>query len=273
MPRLLGFVLFTTLLIPLVAVGQPYERVVRDTVDLAPGAVSLENEDGRVAVSTWGRDSVAYEARIVSEAARKPVEQTEITVSSFAQTLSLEANYEEVEGRWSFGPKIYGYGTTHPAVEYTLVVPETADLSIENRDSAVEIRGLQAPSQVESHDGPVRVVDHEGPLQVEMHEGTVDVQRLRGGLALDLHEGDASVQFGTFEETTVDTHGGTVTLTLPSDAGFDLATDLDEAASLSSSVDLSSVREEEGAYAGAVRGGGPLLRIASDEGAVEIDAP
>ena len=269
--------------------AQPYERVVQDTVALTtPGRVSVETESGSVTVSTWDRDAVAYEARIVSEAAAEPVEQTRIEVDAFAQTVSLETSYEKVEGRWSLGPKIYGYGTTHPEVHYRVVVPDTADLSVESRDAALEVRGLRGALTAETHDGAVQVADHRGALRLETHDGRVEVtdaegemfvethdgsitaRGIDGPIVLDTHDGTAEVDLAALHQTEVATHDGAVTLQLPSDAGFDLSTDLGADARIDGPIDLTSLRDEEGNYHGAVRGGGPLLRVESMEGTITI---
>jgi hypothetical protein len=288
--RVFALVLGGLLVAPLSMIGQaqPHERVVQDTVAWAPGHVSVENASGSVTVSTWERDAVAYEARIVSEAAADPVAQTRIEVDSFAQTVGLETSYEAVEGRWSFGPKIYGYGTTHPAVHYHVVVPDSADLSVEGRDSDLDVRGLRSTLAAEMQDGAVQVADHRGALRLETHDGRVEVtdatgevvldthdgsvvaRGLDGPLDLETHDGSAEVAVAALHRVEVETDDGSITLRLPSDAGFDLSTDLGADAKLDGPIDLSDLRDEEGNYQGAVRGGGPLVYLSADGGRISL---
>ena len=272
--------------------AQPYERTVRDTVALTPGSVSVDNEEGSITVSTWDRDAVAYEVQIVSGQAAEIIENTVIEADKFNQQFSLASNFDDVEARWSFGPEMFGYGVSHPEVHYTLTIPRTAALSVDDTESTVEIAGVAAPLRIETLDsevqvrkqrGPVRVdanegtvslSDMEGDLKVDTHEGTVQATGLRGRLMLDTHGGRADVAIDSLAAVEVDTHEGDVTLTMPPDAGFDLSTDLGDGARLQGPADLASFRDdEEDDYTGAVRGGGPLVHLTSHEGEITLRTP
>jgi DUF4097 and DUF4098 domain-containing protein YvlB len=279
--------------------AQPYERTVRDTVALTPGSVSIDNEEGSITVTTWDRDAVAYEARIVSEQAPEIVENTLIEAETFNQQLSLVSSFDELEGRWSFGPEIYGYGVSHPKVHYTLTIPRTAVLTVDDTESTIKVTGLAAAVHLETLDSEVRVREHRGPvrvdanegavaltdvqgdLKVDTHEGTVRATGLRGRLMLDTHEGEADIAIDSLATVNVETHEGTVALTVPRDAGFDLSTDLGEEARFEGRVDSAWFGEENGFgeedededYSGAVRGGGPLVRLSSHEGEIILQTP
>jgi hypothetical protein len=268
--------------------AQSYERTVRDTVSLTPGSVSVENDEGSISVSTWTRDAVAYEVRIVSEQAADIVETTKIDADRFNRELSLAPSFENLEARWSFGPELFGYGVTHPEVHYTLTVPETAEVAVEDEESTIEVAGLHANLQIDTHEGEVQVADQRGATQIDTHEGAVSVRDVRGDLQLDTHEGEATVEglrgrllldthegeatvgIDSLDVVEVTTHEGRVTLTVPRDAGFDLSTDLNEDANFQSDVALDARRDEEGNYHGAFQGGGPLMRIHSHEGTVTL---
>ena len=286
----LGFLTLIGAAVPLHA--QPHERIVRDTVALTPGGVSVENEEGSVTVTTWSRNAVAYEARIVSKQSPDYVENTVIEVESFNQELSLTSNFDDLEPQWSFGPELFGYGVSSPEVHYTLTVPRTAELSVDDTESTIEVTGLAAALQLETLDSEVRVREQRGPvrvdanegvvsltdvrgdIKVDTHEGTVRAKGLRGRLMLDTHEGEADIAIDSLATVEVETHEGSVTLTMPADAGFDLSTDLGEDARLGGTLDLSSLRDDEkGDYDGAVRGGGPLVRLSSHEGEIVLQTP
>ena len=271
--------------------AQPHERTVRDTVGLTPGGVSVDNEEGSIRVSTWNRNAVAYEARIVSEQAADYVEDTVIEVDTFSQHLSLESTFDDLESRWTFGPEMIGYGVSKPAVHYTLTIPRTAEMAIDGTESTIEVTGLRAPLQVETedgtvqvddqrgttridtHEGTVSIADMQGDLTVDTHEGTATVDGLRGRLLLDTHEGEADVTVDSLAAVQVDTHEGEVTLRLPRDAGFDLSTDLGNDAEVRGALDLDALRDEDGNYQGAFRGGGPLVRLTSHEGTIVLESP
>jgi hypothetical protein len=253
-----------------------------------PQSLSIENRDGSITVSTWDRESVVYNVRIVSGQARDIIEQTTIDVEHFNQRLSLVSNVEEIEPRWAFGPDLYGYGVTYPEVHYSVQVPKSVAVTIEDEESTVEVEGLEASLEVDtqegdvtvnrhrgllrldSHEGTVTVADVTGDVKLDTHEGTLDAQGLRGRLLLDTHEGRAEVSVDSLATTTVDTHEGEVQLTVPSDAGFQLSAEMGEDAMLQSDFSVDALRDEEGHYQGAVQDGGPLLRLSSMEGRIEL---
>jgi DUF4097 and DUF4098 domain-containing protein YvlB len=279
--------------------AQPHERTVRDTVALTPGSVSIDNEEGSITVTTWDRDAVAYEARIVSEQAPEIVENTLIEAETFNQQLSLVSDFDDLEARWSFGPEIYGYGVAHPDVHYTLTLPRTAALTVDDTESTIEITGLAAALQLETLDSEVRVREHRGPvrvdanegtvvltdvqgdLKVDTHEGTVRATGLRGRLMLDTHEGEADIAIDSLAAVNVDTHEGAVALTVPRDAGFDLSTDLGEDARFEGRIDAAlpgaedefDEEDEDDDHNGVVRDGGPLVRLSSHEGEIVLQTP
>jgi DUF4097 and DUF4098 domain-containing protein YvlB len=268
--------------------AQPYERTVRDTVTFSPESVSVENHGGSIRVTTWERDAVAYEARIVSGQSKQFVADTRIEADRFNDRFSLTSDFENLEAQWSLGPKIYGYGKSRPDVHYTLTVPGTSRLSVEDEESEIKVAGLRAALQIDTDEGDVQVSENRGAVQVDTHEGSVSMRDVRGDLKLDTHEGEATVEglrgrllLDTHEgqaEVDIDslggvdatTHEGRVTLTLPGDAGFDLSTDFDEEADFQSDFALDSLRDEEGNYQGAVQGGGPLVRIGTHEGTMTL---
>ena len=287
--RTIGIVLGLVLALGFTALhAQPHQRTVRDTVALAPGSVFVENQKGSITVSTWSRDSVRYRARIVDEQIEEVVQQTRIEVERSEGALSLSTNYDDVGGHWTFGPDAFGYVKSESPVHYTLRVPKSTTLQISDHASDIDVSGLAGTLRIDTHEGALRVSDqrgraevssHEGRmvlrevagnLIVDSHEGEITIDGLRGRLDLETHEGRADVRIDRLEEIVADTHEGTVVFSVPSGAGFDLSTDLGDDAELRSDVDLTSIRQEEDDYQGAVRGGGPLVRLTSHEGRITL---
>jgi hypothetical protein len=268
--------------------AQPHERTVRDTVTFEGETVSIENQEGSISVSTWERDVIAYEVRIVSKQSANIVEQAAIDTEQFNQKFSLESNLEAIEPEWSFGPEIYGYGVSYPDVHYTVTLPEAALLSIDDHESQIEVEGHAAGLDIDTHEGDVSVLRQRGPVQVDSHEGGIDVTDVQGDLSVDIHEGRltaeglrgdlriathegrADVAIDSLGTVEVDTHEGTVNVAVPADAGFDLSTDLDSDAQLRGDFDFASLQVDEHNYRGAVQGGGPLFHVSSHEGEIVL---
>jgi hypothetical protein len=291
------------------AAGQPHERTVRDTLRPDVTTLSVDAEEGSVALSPWDRDAVAYRARIVSAQAQDVVERTRIQVDTTADQLRIATDHSAIEMRWRFGPELIGYGTVHPRVHYTIKVPRSLNATVDGEASRVQVEGLagelqidaeggpqdldaivgdllpseadpeaptvtvrgqRGPARIDVEEGPVAVADMQGNLSVTLEEGALTVDGHRGGLALEVEEGQAEAQVNTLRETLLATDEGRIALTMPQDAGFRLSTDLGDGATLEAPFDLAPLRDEAGNYRGAVHGGGPLLRVASSDGAVTL---
>lgn len=290
MPRSLSVLGF---LVSLLSVGlglaptslaQTPARTVGDTVPLArDGEVTLDNHEGSITVTTWNRDRVQYDVQIMPTDDGPDAEQTHIRVEQSEDRLRLATEHEEGDDESSvFGFTDDGWqwgGIDIPAVHYTITMPRTASLAIEDHESKIDVTGLRAPLRIDTHEGPISVSDQRSDIQIDSHDGrisvtnargsvTIDthesrmelhqivgrlavddhdgeltVEELDGGFRLDTHDGTATVSFAVLsDDVSVDTHDGDVTLFLPADAGFALNTDFDDDVDLKSDFDLRSIR-------------------------------
>jgi hypothetical protein len=136
-------------------------------------------------------------------------------------------------------------------------MPRTARLTIRDHRSKTEISDLQ------------------GALDLETHRGTAHVRGLSGPLRVDTHRGDIQIEFASFTgNSSVTTHRGTIELSMPTSARFDLETDLGRHASIHS--DFPMVTRTAGRSGqklhGSVNGGGPSLSVDAYRGEIRIRA-
>jgi DUF4097 and DUF4098 domain-containing protein YvlB len=264
--------------------AQDPARTVSGTVSLATdGEVTINNHEGSITVTTWGRDRVRYEAEIMptdeDPNAEKVTIQSRVTNERFRLVTTHEEGddesvvfgFDEDGFRWG--------GIDIPAVHYTVRMPRTAALRIDDHESTINVTGLAARLQIDTHESPITVekqrgevvidsyesrisvTDQEGDvtfnthegrmklhrvvgrLEVDTHEGDLTAEGLKGGLRFEAHDGTADVSFASLtSDVFASTHDGDVTLSLPSETGFHLGTDFDEDADLDSDFDLRSIR-------------------------------
>lgn len=314
LPRPLVFVLLLAGGLASTTLAQNAARTVSDTVPLVRnGTVTVENHEGSVQVTPWDRDAVQYEAQIMPTDEDPDAEKVTIRVRQTANRLQLATEHEDGDDE----SKVFGFsedgwqwgGIDIPAVHYTIKMPKTAALKIDDHESTIDVKGLQADVRIETHKGPISVTDHTGTvtidshessisvtdqegdvsigshegrmdlrriagrLKVDTHDGTLNAKKLEGGLRFESHDGTATVTFSALRgDVFVDTHDGDATLSLPPDTGFDLNTDLNDDADVSSDFDLAPIRtmEEDGddevSYRGDVNGGGPEIYLQSHDG-------
>lgn len=290
--------LFSAFLLVVTIPSSTYAQAQRisDTVSLDPdGSVSIDNHEGNITVTTWDRDAVQYEVEIDAPEGSDELRNTEIEVdhSSGSLRLATTQRNRDDDGSWFS----WNNGSDIPNVHYTVQMPRTARLTIDDHESDINVTGLQAELRIDTHEGPIRITDQQGEvtidshesrmdlanitgrLTIDMHDGDVVVDNLRGAFELDTHDGSADVTFAELtDDVEIDTHDARIMLTLVGDAGFDLRTDFSDDADLRGTFDLASVRvmgddEDEVNYEGAVNGGGPRLSLTAHDGAFEVRAP
>ena len=269
------------------ALAQAPARTVSDTVPLATdGEVTVDNHEGRITVTAWDRNQVRYEAEIMPTDEDPEAEKVTIQVQSSNDRLHLATEHEEGDDESTvFGFDEDGFrwgGINIPAVHYTLKVPRSAALTIDDHESRIDVTGLAGHLRIDTHEGPITVerqrgavtvdshespisvTDQKGDVTIDTHEGRMELHRITGRLSVDTHEGEltaeemegdvrfeshdgsARVSFATFsDDMFADTHEGDVTLTLPVGTGFDLDTNLDDDADVISDFNLSSIRQAD----------------------------
>jgi len=308
----LACVLLPLMLTP-AALAQAPARTVSDTAPLdADGEVTVDNHEGSITVTAWDRDRVRYEAEIMPTDEDPDAEKVSIRTRTSDDRVQLATAHEEGDDESVvFGFDEDGFrwgGIDMPAVHYTITMPRTAALGIDDHESVIDVTGLAGRLRIDSHEGPITVAeqrgeitidshespisitDQEGDVRIDTHEGRMELRRVTGRLSVDTHEseltaeemtgglrfeshdGSARVSFATLsDDVFADTHDGDVALTLPADTGFDLDTDFDDDTDLISDFDLQPIRisdedDDEVNYRGGVNGGGPMVRLESDDG-------
>lgn len=237
--------------------AQPASKTVSDTVALAPsGTVEIDTRNGSVTVQTWERAEVAYEVRIESPVEGGDVALTTLDVTHSADELDLHADFPwrlQIPGVVTISPG----GTERALFHYTVTIPQSAGLEVDDYASKTTIDGV------------------EGPVALDTYSGTIEASDLGGGLELEAYDASAQISFSAFTAPiSVDTYAGPVRLTLPLQAGFDLETDLQRPDQLSASETLPlPPRTDDGNYDGPVNGGGPDLSIESYSGTIELRTP
>jgi len=233
------------------------------------GRLVIETHKGSITVTTWDRDEVAVEVRIVADETDALVESTDVEVRRSGGTLRFETQYDE--DVWKRLRRrglldMISNGFSQPFVHYEIRMPRTARLEIDDYKSEISVRGLQAD------------------LVIDTYKGEVEVEDLDGALRFDTYKGTGHIVFSRLAESSyVETYKGDVTLVLPRNAGFDLDADLGRRGKLRSDFDVDNRRrrdddddgywdadDDDNIVRGAVNGGGPRLRLESYKGRIAL---
>ena len=254
-----------------VGAAQAQERTISETVDLdRDGRVTLNTFSGSITITTWDEASAQIEARIAGDDSEL-VDLTEVRIAGGGGRLDIETDYDEVEDSQKF-LGLFNFGDTDkPDVHYTLTIPRTAALTIEDFSSDIEVTGLAADLELKTFSSPVTLRDITGHLRGETFSGDVEIENLRGSIDFETFSGSVTVRMNTLEDDcSFKSFSGDVALTLPADAAFDLDAELGMGGDLDSAFTVDAPRSEDGDVRGAVGGGGPRLSFETFSGTLEL---
>ncbi len=215
--RFLGVLLTAVLLLAPSAVAQDAARTLSNTVPLdADGEVVLDNHEGQIAIDTWDRAEVRYEIRIMPTDDDPAAEKTTIDIDANERRLRLATTHEDGDDEstvfgFSFDDGWRWGGTDIPAVHYTLTMPATARLTIDDHESTVDLTGLRAGLRLDTHDGALTLRDHDGDTRIDSHDGRIDLRDTRGQLIIDTHDSPISIT-GHIGDVTIESHDGEMEL-------------------------------------------------------------
>ena len=218
----------------------------------ANGAVKLDAHNGSVTVHTWDRAEIEIHARIeaggTSAEDHRRFTETTVEIEGSSDIVSIKSKTPDDNNGWSW--LNWGDWGNSPEIHYTINAPRTARWTLRDHNSKIEIHDLNAALDLETHNGNVRVENLGGPLELSMHNG------------------DARIDFASFtHDSRIDTHNGTVELTLPKSSRFELHSDghnMSVDSDFPVMVRSSGHRRDN--FNGPVNGGGPALRITSHNG-------
>ena len=243
--------MFCLILIAAVADAATDKRVHK-TISLgADGSVSLDTHNGTIVVTTWNQPTVDVNARIEPGewTSSEDVEKTQIKVTGSGNSVRIESDYSDVPTRFTW----FGVSRNLPLVHYTISMPATARLSIEDHNANVRVTGLRNDLRVSSHNGSVEVADLDGAAEIETHNG------------------DVRVAYSRFaKSSSIETHNGGIDLRLPTSSRFHVNANGHHMDVNSEFPTVVTKSPREGRYVGDVNGGGPELRVSTHNGSLRL---
>ncbi len=268
--QIFGLSLIALLLIPANA-SLAQDVKISDSVALPQdGRVVIDTYKGSIDVTTWDRAEVSIDVVIEADGDRDLVELTEVHIDKSGKTLRIETDYKKAKNARKKG--LFGnYSVSLPLVHYTIRMPRTADLSIEDYKSDISIADINADLDLETYKGEARVDRVEGALRIDTYKGEVFVSELIGTLHADTYKGKIEARFLDFAgNSMVDTYRGEVDLIFPREAGFDLNADLGRRGDIDANFSLASLKQDKNRYRGEVMGGGPRLNVETYSGTINL---
>lgn len=227
------------------------DKRVHKTVPLeGNGVLTINTHNGSIDITPWNQPSADIDA-VVEEgdmASAEDVQRTEIRITGSGSSVRVESDYSAVESHFTW----LGVSRVYPQVRYTIRMPATARLDIDEHNGKVRIAGLRSDMEINTHNGPVDIDDYAGRANVETHNG------------------DVRVAFSRFDKgSSFQTHNGTIDVRMPAASRFHLDAD-GHHLGFTSDFPIVAQHTHEGRYTGDVNGGGPELRFSTHNGSLHL---
>ena len=267
------------------------ERTFEHTMELQAGSrLALEADRGSVRLTSWDRAEAEIVARIEppggvdADYARQAVEGTSIEVRGNRRSVRIRTDYGGVPRRSG----LFG-GRRVPRVHYEIRAPRQLDLDLEIDRSPTMLEGFEGRLLLDLDRSDLDVRDLAGAVTLQLDRGTFRAAGLAGSIAIDLDRAGEVVLDGLRGDLQLDADRTSVALrdlavendsAVEMDRGdLDIALAADRAVTIDAattrrtgfSSDLPGTFESRGGdFRGDVNGGGPVLRIEADRGAVRV---
>ena len=231
-------------------------REVRKTLPLdADGTLSVETYKGSVTVTAATGAEASVEARIVPDgddaASLRRAEETDVVIEGGGRTVTVRTDDSRTRHDHSF--RIGGDGSS-PMVHYTIRMPRTARLRVEDYKSATRVSGL------------------ESDLRLQTYKGTVEVTGQNGAVDLETYKGEVVISFAALAKAVrLQTFKGEIRLRLPASSAFDVDADTGRRGDFETEFEMTSRSGgSSGRIRGAVNGGGPKISFQTDKGSLSL---
>ncbi len=226
------------------------------------GRVSIDNYKGSITIETWNREQVNIRVKIEADRndryTDEKVKYTEIQISDTRKSLRIKTDYDAMRDKLSSFRRMFsGDVGNMPYVHYSIKMPATADLKIEDYKSECEIRDIHAY------------------VEFETYKGSLHLRGLEGGIDLETYKGEIKVYFNEFSRrSSFETYKGEIDISLPARARFDLNANLGRRAELDSDFELKTSfrgrRRDDTSFRAEVNGGGTQLKIETEKGEIRL---
>jgi|KBSMisStandDraft_5_1062788.scaffolds.fasta_scaffold372783_2 hypothetical protein len=234
-------------------------RDVRKTLPLdADGTLSVETYKGSITVTAANGAEASIEARIVpdgdDEASLRRAEQTEVTIDGGGRSISVRT--DEPPGRRRGHGGWFGLGDDGSAamVHYTIRMPRSARLHVEDYKSATRVSGLTSD------------------LRLQTYKGTADVSGQNGEVDLDTYKGEVTISFAALAKPVrLQTYKGEIRLRLPASSAFEVDADTGRRGDFETQFEMTTRSGGSSRrIRGLVNGGGPMISFETDKGSLTL---
>ena len=240
-----------------------FERTLKVT-----GAVDLEVSisSGAIKIQPGAGDSVRITAHLTSYVSWPVTDATiEARIRQIEKTPPVEQDGNTVGiGRFA-DPNL----SRHISISYDVTVPADTKVTARTESASVAVGAVKGSVSVNSASGSIQV-DGAASLEAHASSGAITARAIAGRVSARSEAGSIVVEGRPAGPWSIDAASGSVTVTIPADAAFDLEA-RSSVGSVSSAHPVTMAGGiERNRLSGKVRAGGPLVKISTAAGSIQI---
>lgn len=222
------------------------------------GAVSIDTYKGQIIIETWDKAEVYIYAKIVPDESgwsfistnpAKQLRAADVEFDASPNSINIKSEYKK-NNSW-FG------NSTRAFVNYKIKMPKTARLNIKDYKSETKIGGIQSNVEMETYKGNVSIYGINGAIDFETYKGRIKVEFLK--LA---------------EDSRFETYKGEIRISLPKNSAFTVDANFSKRTDFSSDFSIDSEargrKNRDYDFKSDVNGGGPILKLSSERGQIDL---
>jgi hypothetical protein len=273
----LGFILVAVLLGHSFATTEPavIERAITKTFPAAPGGVfHLETGGGKIDLQSSSTDKV-----VTIHAKEKIHADNEANADEILKRLTLsfaqQGNNIVARAKYEGARSLFHSGSWPPVqVDFVVSVPASFSVELDSGGGRVTVGDLAGPVRARTGGGELNLGRISGEVEASTGGGSVRIESVANTLRASTGGGSlrAVISGALKGDSEVQTSGGSIHLTVDRTAAFTL-----DAVASGSNVDIYGLPitvavggPGRGQLAGSVNGGGPLLKLRSSNGSIEV---
>jgi Putative adhesin len=202
-----------------------------------------------------------------------------ISVSDNADASGAEQRAREIEAN----PPIHQNGSSirieklldiadrHISISYEIEAPQATRLRARTGSGGQMVQGVQGPVNASTGSGSIRISDIGDEVRADTGSGGIELESIKG--RVDATTGSGSIRANNLTaQVTAHTGSGGVQIQLPTNGGFDLRARTGSGrVSVDPPITMENFSADRHDVRGKIRGGGPLIDVATGSGGVHVD--
>jgi hypothetical protein len=217
-------------------------------ITVRPGGGNSVHVRGIISVSDFSDSATEQRAREIQ--ANPPIQQT-------GNSIHIE-RLEDAAGR-------------QISISYEIETPPASRVRARTGSGGQTIEGISGPVEAHTGSGGIRITDVAAEVRASTGSGSIELNRVKG--RVEANTGSGSIHASeTAAEVTARTGSGGVNIQLPPSGGFDLhARTGSGRVTVNPPITMENFSGGRHDVRGKIRGGGPLIEVATGSGGVHVD--